>query len=247
MASESLKSRSGRLAVIDIWPFLPTAFDHSQPGSAWPHRKGKVFGPLLAYFLWDKEEDDVFWVNKMKQVLGNLHIVALKEGCNTEDAPVYSNCALSDTPVEHVYRSNLKRLIKVRRKYDPEDIMGLAGGFKIPLPEEDPNGTARILCTHPLASLIVFGAPYVFTPDSDASTDSELDKVTPTYGPPAIAKAQIAAPDPGAPLTPHGENWDQVERLHLEGFYTYIKEAHLNSEDAGYTNFFVDYNSKSGL
>lgn len=73
----------------------------------------------------------------MKSVLKTLRDVALREGCTTEDAPVYSNCALEDTSVEQIYRGNLKKLIKVRQKYDPEDIMGQAGGFKIPLPEDD--------------------------------------------------------------------------------------------------------------
>jgi len=133
-ASKSLKARNGKLVLIDVWPFLPTAFDKSPPGSAWPHEKGKVVGPLLAYFLWDYEEDDEFWVETMQAVLTNLRKVALKEKCTTEDVPVYSNCSLGGTPVELIYRSNLEHLRKLRQVYDPKDVMGQAGGFKIPLP-----------------------------------------------------------------------------------------------------------------
>ena len=134
MAAGSLKTKNGRLVVVDIWPFLPTAFDNSTP-SAWPHEKGKVVGPLLAYFLWDYEEEDDFWVETMKQVLENLRKVALQEGCTTNDTPVYSNCALREyTTVEQVYRGNLGKLVDLRRKYDPEHVMNLTGGFKIEVP-----------------------------------------------------------------------------------------------------------------
>ena len=40
------------------------------------------------------------------------------------------NYALFDTPLEDMYGANVPRLRKIRAEIDPEDVMGLAGGFK---------------------------------------------------------------------------------------------------------------------
>ncbi|KAH9924785.1 uncharacterized protein B0H18DRAFT_1119801 [Fomitopsis serialis] len=132
-AAQFLSDRRGKLVLIDVWPFLPSIFDNSPGGAAWPHKKGEPLGPLLAYFLWEKEEDDTFWVDKMKAALDNILKVALAEGCTTETAPYYSNTSLGGTPVADIYRDHLKELSKARAKYDPNDVMGQTGGFKIPL------------------------------------------------------------------------------------------------------------------
>ncbi|KAH9924781.1 uncharacterized protein B0H18DRAFT_1104924 [Fomitopsis serialis] len=132
-AAKSLRVKNGLLVLIDVWPFLPTIFDNSPSGAAWPHKKGEAFGPLLAYFLWEKAEDDDFWLGKMKTALKNIREVALAEGCTTLKAPYYSNTSLEDITPRMIYRGNLRKLGKVRAKYDPNDVMGQTGGFKIPL------------------------------------------------------------------------------------------------------------------
>lgn len=128
-----MKDRDGALVNINIWPFLPTSFDDSPPGSAWPHGKGKFYGPLLAYFYWNKKDDDEFWIAKMKEALANLQEVAFREGCTTKHEPIYSNNALEDTPVGDIYKENLEWLGRVRAEYDPSNAMDRTGGFKIPV------------------------------------------------------------------------------------------------------------------
>ena len=60
----------------------------------------------------------------------SLRTAALKDGQDVEHAAVYPNYALFDTPLEEMYGQNVPRLRAVRRAIDPEDVMGLAGGFK---------------------------------------------------------------------------------------------------------------------
>lgn len=134
-----MKDHKGKLVVLDVWPFLPSIFDKSTP-AAWPHEKGNAFGPLLAYFLWegtgeDRKADDQFWLGRMQRALDEVYKVAVKEGCAAEGAPVYSNNSTEYTPVEHIYRGELPGLSNLRAKYDPTDVMGRTGGFKIPLPK----------------------------------------------------------------------------------------------------------------
>ena len=43
---------------------------------------------------------------------------------------MYLNYTLFDEPLENIDGSNLPRLREIKAEIDPEDVMGLAGGFK---------------------------------------------------------------------------------------------------------------------
>jgi hypothetical protein len=88
---------------------------------------------VLAYYQWKDAKDDKYWVDEMKRALTEIRKVALEEGCTTRNAPVYGNTSLEDTPVKDIYRGNLKNLSAIRAMYDPNNVMGNAGGFRIPL------------------------------------------------------------------------------------------------------------------
>ncbi|EGN97867.1 hypothetical protein SERLA73DRAFT_160903 [Serpula lacrymans var. lacrymans S7.3] len=133
-----MKRHRGKLVCIDVWPFLPSIFEKSTP-SAWPHPIGKSYSPCIVYFLWDKPEDDQYWLKQMNSALKAIHKVAIKEKC-TKNYPMYLNTSLDTTPVERIYgRMNLGLLSKIRKTYDPDDVMGHASGFKIPLPDKIPD------------------------------------------------------------------------------------------------------------
>jgi hypothetical protein len=55
----------------------------------------------------------------------------IKDGQDLKNAAAYVNYALFGTPVEKMYGEHLERLRWIRKEYDPEDVMGLAGGWKI--------------------------------------------------------------------------------------------------------------------
>lgn len=133
-------NHGGKRVVIDIWPFTNTMFNSSTP-SAWPHTKGSQNGPILAYFLWEGSDNDYFWINLMENALAAIkEKVSKARGPNAKPLPVYSNTTLESTTVEEIYGENLDKLKQLRKKFDPELIMDLAGsgGFKIPHPLEEP-------------------------------------------------------------------------------------------------------------
>ena len=66
----------------------------------------------------------------MRKHSGALHDTALADGQNVSQAAVYPDYALFDTPLDDMYEANVLRLREIRAEIDPEDIMGLAGGFK---------------------------------------------------------------------------------------------------------------------
>jgi len=147
MAKELMQKNKGRMVVVDIWPFLPTMFDNSSD-SAWPHEINAPNGPLLVYFMWEGKENDKVWIDQLKMALNIISLVAFKEKCITPDAAVYLNTALddSDMPVlEKIYQNNLTDLCALRTKYDPGNVMGMTGGFRIPLGPAIVSGSYTIM------------------------------------------------------------------------------------------------------
>jgi hypothetical protein len=59
-----------------------------------------------------------------------IHAAALADGQNVSRAALYPNYALFGTPLEDMYGGNVERLQKIKAAVDPEDVMGLAGGWK---------------------------------------------------------------------------------------------------------------------
>ncbi|KAG1741127.1 hypothetical protein EDB19DRAFT_1706487 [Suillus lakei] len=121
LAASKMKDNQGKTAVIDIWPFLPSMFDTST-SAAWPHKKGQPNGPLLVCFQWEGESNDMYWIGLMMQILQSI-----------QKLPKYCNTSLADTPVKDIYKKHLSKLRLIRAKYDPDDMMGRTGGFRIPL------------------------------------------------------------------------------------------------------------------
>jgi len=54
----------------------------------------------------------------------------IRDGQDLKDAALYVNYALLGTPLEAMYGEHLGRLREIKKKYDPGDVMGLAGGWK---------------------------------------------------------------------------------------------------------------------
>ena len=60
-----------------------------------------------------------------------LREAAIREGQDLKNAAPYVNYALFGTPLEAMYAENLGRLRAIRRRYDPGNVMGLTGGWKL--------------------------------------------------------------------------------------------------------------------
>ncbi|KAJ3562400.1 hypothetical protein NP233_g9595 [Leucocoprinus birnbaumii] len=129
-----LKKRRGLSIVIDCWPVHPKIFANSPPGAAWPHKPSEPYGPMLVYFRWRNKTDDGFWITKLKGTLNRIRALARNKGLTPIKPALYNNLSLETVPVHKIYRENLSWLMKVKAKYDPNDVMGQAGGHKIPLP-----------------------------------------------------------------------------------------------------------------
>jgi hypothetical protein len=66
----------------------------------------------------------------MRRSAAALVEAGIKDGQDLKNAAPYVNYALFGTPLETMYGEHLERLRGIRKKYDPEDVMGFAGGWK---------------------------------------------------------------------------------------------------------------------
>ncbi|ESK82231.1 putative fad dependent oxidoreductase [Moniliophthora roreri MCA 2997] len=126
-------------AVASNRPFLSIAIvpePFAQPNvrstdSAYPHPPGRFVCPSVMEFHYTNEADDEFFIDALFHAQQAIQTRAIEEGQSFPDDILYNNYAPADTPLELLYGDNLERLREIKRRVDPENIMGLAGGFKI--------------------------------------------------------------------------------------------------------------------
>ena len=117
------------LISTDVEPFASTLFTHGSD-SAWPPSRSQALLPTNVYFSWVlPSADETMWA-AMKEMEGNITALAVAEGQDVADAARYGNEALGDTPVAEIYGANIERLKRIREAVDPDNVMGLAGGYK---------------------------------------------------------------------------------------------------------------------
>jgi hypothetical protein len=109
--------------------FDRAVFTHGTP-SAYPPDRSRLYFPSLLSFSWLKSSLDETVTRAIRESADSLRAAALKDGQDVEHAAVYPNYALFDTPLKDMYGNNVPRLHALRQAIDPDNVMGLAGGFR---------------------------------------------------------------------------------------------------------------------
>ncbi|KAJ6583298.1 hypothetical protein B0H10DRAFT_886542 [Mycena sp. CBHHK59/15] len=126
----SLALAGASFISYDIEPFLPTIYSHNTAATAFPPTRGQGYMPLNLYFAWSSSLFDDAFHDALLKSAQHLTDVATANGQDLTNAPLYTNYALYDTPLERIYGANLPRLQAIKAAVDPNNVMGLAGGFK---------------------------------------------------------------------------------------------------------------------
>ncbi|KAI9438134.1 FAD-binding domain-containing protein [Lactarius indigo] len=117
------------LVVYTLDPFESDLFTHGSPSAYPPDRTRPVY-PSGIYYGWTHESADKHMAEAMRTSTATLERAGIQDGQKLENAAAYVNYAISGTPLENMYGGNLPRLRRIKEKYDPKDVMGLAGGWK---------------------------------------------------------------------------------------------------------------------
>jgi hypothetical protein len=104
-------------------------FSHGSDSAYPPDRSRPIFStPLSAE--WSNRSLDSRAAFSLRSISDAIRVVALADGQNVSHAAKYVNFALFDTPLEDMYGGNLERLFRIKAEYDPNDVMGLTGGWR---------------------------------------------------------------------------------------------------------------------
>ncbi|KAG6810664.1 hypothetical protein H0H92_010846 [Tricholoma furcatifolium] len=99
--------------------------------SAYPPSRNVGLSPFIICFAWTFETFDHVFHNAIKESASRIREVALEEGQTIPGYAVYPNYALYDIPLENLYGKNLPRLRELKKVVDPNNVMDLAGGFRL--------------------------------------------------------------------------------------------------------------------
>lgn len=126
----ALEAASAKIISYDVDIYVPTLYDHVASPTAYPASRAKGYSFIEVYYGWsDAQFDDVIFqaVNASAQHM----IQALTDlGQDIADVPVYPNNAPPNTTLERMYGVNVPRLQEIKKAVDPDNIMGLSGGWK---------------------------------------------------------------------------------------------------------------------
>ena len=115
--------------TVSLEPFDNNLFAHGS-GSAYPPDRSHVIFPSDALLEWFDPSLDESMASMLRRISSTIHAAALADGQNVSRTEKCLNHALFGTPLEDMYGGNVERLRKIRAAIDPEDVMGLAGGWK---------------------------------------------------------------------------------------------------------------------
>jgi len=84
-------------------------------------------------FFWDLPADDEVFIDEIKSTYERILQLALDDGQDLGGSKqiIYPNYALEETPLSQIYGDNFVKLQSIRKSWDPNNVMYLAGGFKL--------------------------------------------------------------------------------------------------------------------
>ena len=104
----------------------------STEATAYPPSRDVTYSPLNVFYGWLLPAHDKIMQNKLRETIATIESAAYNETqFDVSERPLYPNYAMQDTPLERMYGANLPRLRALKARVDPNNVMGLAGGFKI--------------------------------------------------------------------------------------------------------------------
>ncbi|KZT01206.1 FAD-binding domain-containing protein [Laetiporus sulphureus 93-53] len=128
--TETLANSSMFALSYDVEPFLPTILTHGSPSAYPPHRE-RAYLPLNLWFGWSDAADDQVMYDAMVESAQKITDAAVADGqTDVPLAPRYPNYALFGTDPALMYGKSMEKLVRLKYQYDPQDVMGLAGGWK---------------------------------------------------------------------------------------------------------------------
>ncbi|KAI0340262.1 FAD-binding domain-containing protein [Trametopsis cervina] len=125
-----LTTATSGIVSYDVEPFLSTLFSKGS-NSAYPPDRSRALLPLNVYFAWaDATQDNVMRAAAV-QSAQQLTTEAVSQGQNIANLGLYGNYAIAGTQTSRIFGNNLSALNKIKNQYDPNNLMGWTGGWRL--------------------------------------------------------------------------------------------------------------------
>jgi hypothetical protein len=113
---------------VDV--YLSTLYDHVDSPTAYPPTRDRGYSFIEVYYGWaDSEYDDTMF-DAVDASAKHMIQALTDDGQDIANVAVYPNNAPPDTTLERMYGDNLPRLRAIKKAVDPDNVMGLTGGWK---------------------------------------------------------------------------------------------------------------------
>ena len=118
------------MVSYDVDIHLSSIFDHTDTPSAYPPSRSRGYSLIEIYYGWSDSSDDGTMVDAAYTSADYMTQVLTDDGQDIADVAVYPNNAPPGLPLEDMYGDNLPRLRAIKDAVDPDNVMGLTGGWK---------------------------------------------------------------------------------------------------------------------
>jgi hypothetical protein len=115
--------------ILTLEPFDEGYFKYGSD-SAYPPDRSQAIFPAFVTLQWVDPSLDDKMPPVARSISDAIRTVALADGQNVSHAAKYPNYATFGTPLEDMYGGNVERLRKIRAAIDPDNVMGLTGGWR---------------------------------------------------------------------------------------------------------------------
>ncbi|KAG1854015.1 FAD-binding domain-containing protein [Suillus subluteus] len=128
--SEKLASSSAGIVTYGVDVFLPTLYDHVASPTAYPPSRSQGYSFIELFYGWTESKYDSTIFDAVSASGQNIIDSLVADGQDVANVAVYPNHAPPNTTLERMYGDNVPRLQSIKNAVDPDNVMGLTGGWK---------------------------------------------------------------------------------------------------------------------
>ncbi|KAG1871498.1 hypothetical protein F4604DRAFT_1892685 [Suillus subluteus] len=128
--SEKLASSSAGIVTYGVDVFLPTLYDHVASPTAYPPSRSQGYSFIELFYGWTESKYDSTIFDAVSASGQNIIDSLVADGQDVANVAVYPNHAPPNTTLERMYGDNVPRLQSIKSAVDPDNVMGLTGGWK---------------------------------------------------------------------------------------------------------------------
>ncbi|KAG2356648.1 FAD dependent oxidoreductase [Suillus spraguei] len=125
-----LVGSSALMVSYEVDLYLPTIYTHVDSPTAYPASRNQGYSFIEVYYSWQDSNDDDTIFNTVDTSVQYMTQVLTDSGQDIADVPLYPNNAPPSATLEQMYGDNVPRLQAIQKAVDPDNVMGLTGGWK---------------------------------------------------------------------------------------------------------------------